>query len=181
VDRITRKKLNPASQVPTTRRDPDSGYILHGRRFDDPYAWLERLDDAETQAWIAAQETVTPLCCARCRDATGCGQPSLAQRAMRASRRRFAPGRTDASSSGRRTPTTTNSSSSCGAARARRSRRCSTPTRGRATRRWCSPRRRPTWERARARRRTQSAPPREPCAAAGLPSGPTVGQPGHRS
>jgi prolyl oligopeptidase len=44
---------------PTTRRDPDSGYTLHGRRFDDPYAWLERLDDPETQAWIAAQEAVT--------------------------------------------------------------------------------------------------------------------------
>lgn len=53
------KKLNRALEVPTTRRDPDSGYTLHGRRFDDPYAWLERLDDAETQAWIAAQEAVT--------------------------------------------------------------------------------------------------------------------------
>jgi hypothetical protein len=53
------KKLNRALEVPTTRGDPDSGYTLHGRRFDDPYAWLERLDDAETQAWIAAQEAVT--------------------------------------------------------------------------------------------------------------------------
>jgi prolyl oligopeptidase len=49
----------PALEFPPTRRDPDSGYTLHGRRFDDPYAWLERLDDEETQAWIAAQEAVT--------------------------------------------------------------------------------------------------------------------------
>lgn len=53
------KKLNQALEFPTTRRDPDSGYTLHGRRFDDPYAWLERLEDAETRAWIAAQEAVT--------------------------------------------------------------------------------------------------------------------------
>jgi prolyl oligopeptidase len=45
--------------VPTARRDPHSGYTLHSRRFDDPYAWLERLDDEETHAWIAAQEAVT--------------------------------------------------------------------------------------------------------------------------
>jgi prolyl oligopeptidase len=53
------KKLNQVLDVPAARRDPNSGYTLHGRRFDDPYAWLERLDDAETQAWIAAQEAVT--------------------------------------------------------------------------------------------------------------------------
>ena len=53
------KMLDEALEFPTTRRDPDSGYTLHGRRFDDPYAWLERLDDPETQAWIAAQEAVT--------------------------------------------------------------------------------------------------------------------------
>jgi prolyl oligopeptidase len=53
------RKLDRALEFPTTRRDPDSGYTLHGRRFDDPYAWLERLDDPETQAWIAAQEAVT--------------------------------------------------------------------------------------------------------------------------
>ncbi|MBK9711327.1 MAG: S9 family peptidase [Kouleothrix sp.] len=53
------KKLSLPLEVPATRRDPESGYTLHGRRFDDPYAWLERLDDVETQAWIAAQETVT--------------------------------------------------------------------------------------------------------------------------
>ncbi|ATB31638.1 prolyl oligopeptidase family serine peptidase [Melittangium boletus] len=51
--------LNRALEFPTTRRDPESGYTLHGRWFDDPYAWLERLDAAETQAWIAAQEAVT--------------------------------------------------------------------------------------------------------------------------
>ena len=48
-----------ALEFPTTRRDPDSGYTLHGRRFADPYSWLERLDDPEAQAWIAAQEAVT--------------------------------------------------------------------------------------------------------------------------
>jgi prolyl oligopeptidase len=46
-------------EFPTTRRDAESGYTLHGRRFDDPYAWLERLDAAETQAWVAALEAVT--------------------------------------------------------------------------------------------------------------------------
>jgi prolyl oligopeptidase len=44
---------------PAARRDPDTEYTLHGRRFDEPYAWLERLDDPETRAWIAAQEAVT--------------------------------------------------------------------------------------------------------------------------
>ncbi|MDG5805317.1 prolyl oligopeptidase family serine peptidase [Streptomyces ossamyceticus] len=46
-------------EVPPTRRVPESGYTLHGRRHEDPYVWLERLDDDETVAWIAAQETVT--------------------------------------------------------------------------------------------------------------------------
>ena len=46
-------------EFPPTRRDPESGYTRHGRRFDDPYAWLERLDDEETRAWTAAQEAVT--------------------------------------------------------------------------------------------------------------------------
>src|SRR5438132_6985319 len=54
-----RTRTLTALQFPTARRDPESGYTLHGRRFDDPYAWLERLDDAETQAWIAAQEAIT--------------------------------------------------------------------------------------------------------------------------
>ncbi|PTL77539.1 S9 family peptidase [Vitiosangium sp. GDMCC 1.1324] len=53
------KDLNRALDFPTAPRDPESGYTVHGRRFDDPYAWLERLDAAETQAWIAAQEAVT--------------------------------------------------------------------------------------------------------------------------
>lgn len=48
-----------ALELPPTRVDPASGYTLHGSRFDDPYAWLEQLDDPETQAWIAAQEAVT--------------------------------------------------------------------------------------------------------------------------
>src|SRR5438445_141165 len=53
------KKLIPALEFPMARGDPQSGYMVHGRWFDDPYAWLERLDDPETQAWIAAQEAVT--------------------------------------------------------------------------------------------------------------------------
>lgn len=52
-------KSNQALQFPKARRDPESGYRRHGRRFDDPYAWLERLEAPETQAWIAAQEAVT--------------------------------------------------------------------------------------------------------------------------
>ena len=54
--------MRPPTSVlncPPARRDPDSGYMAHGCWFDDPYAWLERLEDAETQAWIAAQESVT--------------------------------------------------------------------------------------------------------------------------
>jgi protease II len=53
------KRPDQPLAFPTTRGAPDSGYTRHGRRFDDPFAWLERLDDAETQAWIAAQEAVT--------------------------------------------------------------------------------------------------------------------------
>ncbi len=53
------KKFNGACNMPIPRRDPHSGYTLHGRRFDDPYAWLEQLDAPETHAWIAAQEAVT--------------------------------------------------------------------------------------------------------------------------
>ncbi|ADO70881.1 prolyl oligopeptidase family serine peptidase [Stigmatella aurantiaca] len=51
--------LTRALKFPTARRDPESGYTLHGRRYDDPYAWMERLDAPETQAWIATQEAVT--------------------------------------------------------------------------------------------------------------------------
>ena len=53
------KKLNQALEFPRTRRDPARGYTLAGTWVDDPYAWLESLDDAETQVWIAAQEAVT--------------------------------------------------------------------------------------------------------------------------
>ncbi|HEU4324644.1 MAG TPA: prolyl oligopeptidase family serine peptidase [Roseiflexaceae bacterium] len=42
--------------VPAARRDPESGYTLHGRRFDDPYLWLEQIEDPEAQAWLEAQE-----------------------------------------------------------------------------------------------------------------------------
>lgn len=42
--------------VPAARRDPHSGYTLHGRRFDDPYLWLEQIDDPEARAWLEAQE-----------------------------------------------------------------------------------------------------------------------------
>jgi prolyl oligopeptidase len=51
--------VEPPADRGAARRDPNSGYTLHGRWFDDPYAWLERLDDEETQTWIAAQEAVT--------------------------------------------------------------------------------------------------------------------------
>ena len=46
-------------KFPATRADPAGGHTLHGRWFADPYRWLERLDDAETRDWIAAQEAVT--------------------------------------------------------------------------------------------------------------------------
>lgn len=55
----TTKKLPAGLEPPPARRDPNSSFTLHGRRFDDPYAWMERLDDSETQSWIAAQEAVT--------------------------------------------------------------------------------------------------------------------------
>lgn len=52
-------RLDPSRVLPEARRDPESGYTLHGQRYDDPYLWMERLDTPETQAWIAAQEAVT--------------------------------------------------------------------------------------------------------------------------
>src|SRR5581483_11405030 len=52
-------KLDPALEFPAARRDPGSGYTLHGRWFADPYAWLEQLDDPEVQTWLAAQEAAT--------------------------------------------------------------------------------------------------------------------------
>jgi prolyl oligopeptidase len=53
------KTLNRALELPAARRDPQSGYTLHGRWFQDPYAWMERLDSVETQAWVSEQEALT--------------------------------------------------------------------------------------------------------------------------
>jgi prolyl oligopeptidase len=53
------KHSNPTSRFPAARRDQESGYFRHGRWFDDPYAWMERIDDWATEEWIAAQEAVT--------------------------------------------------------------------------------------------------------------------------
>lgn len=53
------KKTDGAFNIPILRRDPQSGYTLHGQWCDDPYAWLEQIDAPETQTWIAAQETLT--------------------------------------------------------------------------------------------------------------------------
>jgi len=52
------RKPDPALAFPPARRDP-GGHARHGRWFDDPYAWLDHLDDPDTRAWIAAQEAVT--------------------------------------------------------------------------------------------------------------------------
>jgi prolyl oligopeptidase len=41
-----------------TRRD-DIVETLHGHRIADPYRWLEHSDDAEVQAWVAAQNSRT--------------------------------------------------------------------------------------------------------------------------
>jgi prolyl oligopeptidase len=51
--------LHKGLVYPPTRRDSQSGYIAHGRWFDDPYQWLEQLDDGEVQEWITAQEVIT--------------------------------------------------------------------------------------------------------------------------
>ncbi|WP_244224382.1 prolyl oligopeptidase family serine peptidase [Corallococcus sicarius] len=53
------KALNPALSFPMTRRDPATGYTLHGRLFEDPYSWLEQLTAPEPQAWVTAQEAIT--------------------------------------------------------------------------------------------------------------------------
>src|SRR6516162_3036038 len=47
------------AEAPVARRDPVTGYELHGRWIGDPYAWMERLDDPETREWIAGQEAAT--------------------------------------------------------------------------------------------------------------------------
>src|SRR5690348_2105239 len=44
---------------PPARRDEQSFFTAHGRRFADPYAWLARLEDRETGDWIAAQEAAS--------------------------------------------------------------------------------------------------------------------------
>lgn len=41
------------------RVDPGSGFWFHGGWIPDPYAWLERFDDAEVMDWIEEQETAT--------------------------------------------------------------------------------------------------------------------------
>lgn len=56
------RRLHPMKPIgplpfPAARRESDT-YVLHGRPFSDPYGWLERLEAAESQAWIAAQERV---------------------------------------------------------------------------------------------------------------------------
>ncbi|KFE61966.1 Prolyl endopeptidase [Hyalangium minutum] len=53
------RKVSQSPTFPSARREPASGYTMLGKRFDDPYAWLEQLDAPEAQAWIAAQEAVT--------------------------------------------------------------------------------------------------------------------------
>ncbi len=44
---------------PPAPRDPGSGYTAHGRRFPDPYAWLEDLEAPATRALLEAQEALT--------------------------------------------------------------------------------------------------------------------------
>jgi prolyl oligopeptidase len=52
-------KPKRALEFPATRAAVGSDFTVHGRWFDDPYEWLERLDDAGTREWIAEQEAVT--------------------------------------------------------------------------------------------------------------------------
>ncbi|AKT39462.1 prolyl oligopeptidase family serine peptidase [Chondromyces crocatus] len=54
-----KKRLDGVLEFPGARCDPEGSFAVHGRRFDDPFAWMERLDDAETQAWMAGQEVAT--------------------------------------------------------------------------------------------------------------------------
>ncbi|MFG2298346.1 prolyl oligopeptidase family protein [Streptomyces sp. NPDC048603] len=53
------KKPKLPIEAAVARQDQDSCHAVHGRWFQDPYAWMERLDDAETETWLAAQEAVT--------------------------------------------------------------------------------------------------------------------------
>ena len=144
------KKRNPALAYPATRRDCESGYTLHDRRFADPYAWLERLDDEEAQAWIAAQEAVT-----RAVLNAVPGRDWLRATVARARRHAQLSPPIRAGSNGREFLWQADAVDEklkfmLRRARTRRSRRCSTPTRGRATRCWCSPCRRLTarWSRS---------------------------------
>ena len=126
-----------AFEFPTTPRDPDSGYTLHGRRgtgLTTPYSWLERFDDPEAQAWIAAQEAVTHAVLRAVP-----GRDWLRAAVARAARYARLSPPIPAGPDGReflwQTHTDDDSSSSCcGATRVRCSSRCSIPTGGRARR-----------------------------------------------
>lgn len=48
-----------APEYPHARRDESAGYTAHGLRYDDPFLWMESLNDPEVEAWIAAQERLT--------------------------------------------------------------------------------------------------------------------------
>lgn len=120
------------------RRDPDSGYPRHGRWFADPYAWLDRLDDPEAQAWIVAQEAVTRGVLQSVPGRDRMRDASAGRHGTRDCPRRSRSGRTGGSSSGRPTSARRSSSSCCGRVRVRRWSRCSTRTAGRLMRRWSS-------------------------------------------
>lgn len=49
----------PPGHFPVARRNKDSGYVLHGRRYADPYLWMETLDAPGVREWVAGQEAVT--------------------------------------------------------------------------------------------------------------------------
>lgn len=53
------KQERVAIRYPRARRERESAYISHGRKFEDPYAWMEELDAPETVAWIGEQERLT--------------------------------------------------------------------------------------------------------------------------
>ena len=39
----------------------DFSEVMHGVTLDDPYHWIEDMGSAETQSWIAAQNTYSSL------------------------------------------------------------------------------------------------------------------------
>lgn len=49
----------PLMSYPPTRRDEESGDVLHGTKVPDPYRWLEDSDSAETKAWVKQQSDFT--------------------------------------------------------------------------------------------------------------------------